>query len=238
MIKYTKEGSVRKITLFGLIEITFKKISNISNSNEIQSDKKNINPTQYPICLSEKERKFLIDNFEKANSYLEFGAGGSTFLALLHSNIQNIISVESDFDWIEHLREWKIIQDAENKRLTFFHVNIGKTKEWGYPVEDSNQEKFLIYSSKVFQKEDSGSYDLVFIDGRFRVACMLQTILNCKTDTKIIMHDFNDRPEYHVFLKYVNIVDTIDTMALFKIKENINYDDVLKDYELYKYNPN
>ena len=42
--------------------------------------------------------------------------------------------------------------------------------------------------------------------------------------------------EYHYILKYLDIIDTMDTMCIFKIKENINTQEILKDYETYKYN--
>jgi len=50
------------------------------------------------------------------------------------------------------------------------------------------------------------------------------------------MHDFNNRAYYHVILKFLDIVDTADTMALFKIKENIDYGELKRMYEEYKFN--
>ena len=49
------------------------------------------------------------------------------------------------------------------------------------------------------------------------------------------MHDFNNRPEYHCILKFLDIVDTMDTMALFKIKENFDKSELIEIYEEYKY---
>ncbi len=164
-------------------------------------------------------------------NYLEFGAGGSTFLALLHSNT-NIYSVESDKNWIDSLQKWKFIQD-NNKRLLFWHVFIGKTGGYGVPIEQDKKELFPQYSLFPFlNKQD---YDVVFIDGRFRVACAVQAALHCKCDAKILMHDFNNRKNYHIVLRFLDIVDTADTMALFKIKPTNK--EILRDvYEKYKYN--
>lgn len=165
--------------------------------------------------------------------YLEFGSGGSTFLALLHAQV-SIISVESDKNWIEYLRDWKLIRDAENRRLQFIYVNIGEVGEWGVPSEiEKSKEFFPNYSTQVF--ETYKDFDVVFIDGRFRVACLLQTVLHCPKHTRILMHDFNNRAFYHQILEFVDIVDTCDTLAEFKIRENIDRQKVLALYEQYQY---
>ena len=71
----------------------------------------------------------------------------------------------------------------------FQYINIGKTGEWGVPIENDKTFLFPSYSTRIF--ETYKDFDVVFIDGRFRVACALQVILNCNIDTKILIHDFN-----------------------------------------------
>lgn len=189
----------------------------------------------FPLRLSLNEKNFLTGCLIEAENYLEFGSGGSTFLALM-SGCKKIVSVESDNNWIDNLKTFSLIQQGlDEKRLYFEYINTGKTGEWGVPVEESQKELFPDYSKEVFEKFEN-DYGLVFIDGRFRVACVLQTILNCRKDVKIVMHDYNNRPEYHYILKYLNIDYTIDTMAQFSIKNNIDKNDVLISYENYKYN--
>ncbi|HEC1763941.1 TPA: hypothetical protein R1722_000666 [Campylobacter lari] len=153
---------------------------------------------------------------------------------MLHSNTK-IYSVESDINWLEYLRKWKIIRENEGKRLFFNYIDIGKTGEWGVPIEKDKEHLYENYSKSIFTlKKD---FDLVFVDGRFRVACVLQTLLNCPETTKILMHDFNDRPFYHNILDFLEIIDTADTMALFKIKNldrkkiTILYDKEKNNYE-------
>lgn len=186
----------------------------------------------YPICLSENEKNFLISQIKNTKNYLEFGAGGSTFLALKETKAKKITSVESDEKWIEHLKNWKEITDNINNRLKFIHVNIGKTGDWGVPIEDNKKHLFSNYSSAPF--EQSSNYDVGFVDGRFRVACALKTILNCDKSCKILMHDFTNRPQYHCILQFLDIVDTVETMALFKIKDN--YDKIKLSEMVEKYN--
>ena len=190
---------------------------------------------RYPIKLSFKERALLIKYLKKSKKYLEFGAGGSTFLALLKSNTK-IYSVESDINWLNYLREWRIIKFFEkDQRLNFNFVNIGKTKEFGFPADEKHKDLFPNYSKSVYEINDITNFDTIFIDGRFRVACTLAAILNTKQDTKIILHDYTKRENYHIIEHFLDKIESADTMVVFKKKDNINIDEVKDLYEKYKY---
>ena len=88
-------------------------------------------------------------------------------------------------------------------------------------------KKFLNYSNLIFQKYEN-NYDLLFIDGIFRVLCLLQTILNCKNDIKILIHDINYAIKYHIIFKYLEVIYSIDTKVLFCIKKYIDIKEVKK----------
>ncbi|WP_285818972.1 hypothetical protein [Helicobacter bilis] len=127
------------------------------------------------------EREYLENAFKTHNQivggggeYLEFGSGGSTFLALLHSNMR-ITSVESDKEWLAHLSEWDMIkQNLSTQRLSFFHVDIDKTGAWGVPLELNKRESFPNYSKQIFTHRND--FSMVFVDGRFRAAYILQVL--------------------------------------------------------------
>jgi len=199
---------------------------------ETISDKISNHPKYFPIILSENEKELIITNMKSSKNYLEFGSGGSTFLALLYSNA-DIVSVENDKEWIKYLKTWRLIR-KNNKRLQFYYVDTGKTGDYGWPVNpDIDKYLFPYYSAGVFKSIDK-KYDLVFVDGRSRVACTLQTILNTDDDVRILIHDFTNRPQYHELLKFLKVEKTADTMVLLKKKKNINRDKVLEMYEKYK----
>jgi len=198
--------------------------------------KSDVRVKEYPIALSDLEKEFLVESISGSKSYLEFGSGGSTFLALTKTDIPFVVSVESDMAWLDHLREWDcIVANEADNRLRFLHVNIGKTGNWGVPVEPDKKDLFPNYSVAPFAIDSKTRFDSVFIDGRFRVACALQTILHSDTDTKILMHDYTVRPNYHIILQFLDIVDVVGSMVLFKIKREISKKDVLDMYNEYKY---
>ena len=181
--------------------------------------------------LTEKERFFFTLLLKKSKKYLEFGMGGSTLLAYMTPNIKKIISIDSDYNWIQNIKNFKNLKNEEGKRIILNYINVGKVRNWGFPI--TKNSNISNYSKLIFQKYEN-DYDFVFIDGIARVACALQIILNCKPDIKILIHDFNIRPYYHILYKYLDIIYAIDTFALFSIKDDIDIEEIKKDYEIYK----
>ena len=158
--------------------------------------------------------------------------GGTTLLAYITPNIEKIISIDSDYNWIQRIKSFKNLKNEEGKRIILHHINIGEVGNWGIP-KLKNNSNISNYSKEIFQKYEN-DYDFVFIDGNTRVACALQVILNCKPDIKILIHDFNYRPKYHILYKYLDLIYAIDSFALFSIKEDIELNEIKKDYEIYK----
>jgi hypothetical protein len=153
-------------------------------------------------------------------------------------NIEAITSVESDATFFHNLASNSQIRNAIlEKRLFPMLVNIGETKEWGYPVDDSRKEYYPQYSLECFAMDKR--YDLVLVDGRFRVACILQACLHLASGAIILCHDFWNRVEYHIVLPYLRVVDKVDTLAVFEI---LDYDAFTRStietiVEIYQYLP-
>ncbi|MCZ9838861.1 hypothetical protein OFR22_13900 [Brachyspira hyodysenteriae] len=193
-----------------------------------------------PILMTEDERELFVKSISESKEYLEFGSGGSTFIVLKTTNA-NIISIESDINWINHMRDNKTIFEEEQFcRLKFVHIDIGEISIMGMPKDKSKLESYPKYSEEIFKildKNHINKIDTVLIDGRFRVACVLNTILNCNKNIKIIIHDFFNREEYHILLNYLDTIEKSNSLGVFKIKENINTDEINKLIEKYKYNP-
>lgn len=192
-------------------------------------------PKTYPFIMHEDEKELLKKYVQNATNYLEFGLGGSTIFSLINSDA-NIISIDTNKDWISFMKSYKFIKNNLDKRLSIYYIDIGPTKGWGYPVDESKNENFHKFSSEIFKLTDPSIYDLILVDGRFRVACTLQSILNCQNNKnlKILIHDYSFRDEYKVVEKYLNRDESINSLYVFSIKEQIDKDDLVKGYELFK----
>lgn len=63
-------------------------------------------------------------------------------------------------------------------------------------------------------------YDVVLVDGRCRAMCAYTTQYLLNDDGYLLFHDFNHREYYHGILKYYEIVDTEESLAILqKIKK-------------------
>lgn len=125
-----------------------------------------------------------------SDNYLEFGAGKSTLMSVETVNIRSITVVESDpVFWEKQILSIPSVKRAYDiKRLKIFLVDIGLTTNWGYPIDTSCISQWAMYHSCAFLVDIP--YDLILVDGRFRVACILQACLSCKEGTQILIHDF------------------------------------------------
>ncbi|MCL6328454.1 tetratricopeptide repeat protein [Pectobacterium carotovorum subsp. carotovorum] len=183
--------------------------------------------------MSEKETQLFENYVKKATRYFEFGSGGSTKL-VARNNVE-VFGVESDKLWVETLKT------EVGPQCKVEYVDIGPTKAWGYPIDDTHREKFPHYSEAILQYDRA--FNLILVDGRFRVACALNaikhTLENQKNivDTTIFIHDFWDRPDYHVVLAFLETVDKAETAGVFKIKNDINIVVLNEVLGKYKYIP-
>ena len=187
--------------------------------------------------MTNDELVFFRRQLSSCTNYLEFGAGYSTSLAVQEEKIKHITTVESDpHFWHELVNFDKGIEDAINiQRLNPVLVNIGLTKAWGYPADDSSIENWPEYAKSPFAFKSD--YDLVLIDGRFRIACALHACINLPVDAKILIHDFFNRPYYKVLLLFLNEIHKVDTLGLFSIHEKNDKNLIKKAISLYEYSP-
>lgn len=204
-----------------------------------QIDKKREFPVRYSFIMHEVEKDFLTENIKNSKNYLEFGMGGSTFHVLKNSKAV-VYSIDSSKDWLEHIKSFKFIQNSiQEGRLFLNLVDIGPTKSWGFPLDSNDKKLFPAFSSYIFSEINPAIIDTVLIDGRFRVACALKTILECKDNPnlKILIHDFTFRDEYKHVFEYLDEVKRVDSLILLKIKNDIDLEKVKLDYEMFKYLP-
>lgn len=179
-------------------------------------------PNQLAACMSQAEQNMLRKYLSHARIYLEFGVGGSTGIAAEQPGL-TIIGLDSHPDWIARCKtDPRIAKVNEDNRLTLHHVDIGKVGDWGYPVEPAAAQRWPRYSLDIWKKLGTLSPDFVFIDGRFRVSCLLQTLLNLPDVGHVLIHDFWDRPHYHGVLDFVDVIDRVGQLGVFKPKADMD----------------
>ncbi len=150
--------------------------------------------------------------------YLEFGSGASTVLAAALN--KPFVSVDTDRLFLESVRR-KIGALTSSQRL--LHADIGLIGPWGIPFPAGkpsprrlNKWKAYAQTPWPFISQDNAP-DLILIDGRFRVVTALTCCmhLNARSDVKILIDDYTDRPSYHVIEQHAKLIRVLGRMAVF-----------------------
>ena len=155
-------------------------------------------------------KKYLIN----CDYYFEYGVGSSTRWVLENTK-SKIISVDTDKKWINTI-------DVSNNdsRIKLNWINLGDLENWGRPKSYEYRDQFINYISNVWNFNKKA--DVILIDGRFRVACFLYSLMNAKVNSLIIFDDYNNRAYYHVIEEIITIYEICGRQALFKVPKFFN----------------
>jgi hypothetical protein len=172
----------------------------------------------YKRTMSRRETALYRHLVRDRSGIVEFGCGRSTLLALRHSRAK-IYSVDSDRDWIDRLlKRHRVRRAVKSRRLCFHHSDLGPVAKWGWPLGPLTAEQTATYYSAIWSRVNTATIDLALVDGRFRIACVVEALRRCPTAT-IVVHDFWDRPHYHDILPALLCTDRVDTLGVFVARD-------------------
>ncbi len=139
---------------------------------------------------------------------------------MFEHGVWNLQAVDDDLNWIKEAELDRFFAFfLQKKRLLFHHADIGPQQAWGYPATGPNP-LWLRYHQEVWQKiVDPERINLVFLDGRFRVACACQALLRCGPGITLYVHDFWPRRNYHVLLEFMELQDRAGSAAVLRLQE-------------------
>ncbi|KUJ78420.1 hypothetical protein AVO44_14855 [Ruegeria profundi] len=173
-------------------------------------------PPQFPLTFPGQVAACVEQEYKSASSILEYGSGGSTLLAARLG--KHCISVESDSEWTNSIVEHIEQIETRHPDSSVHWVNIGKTREWGFPVNNRKFGSFWRYPMSVWTENESFSPDCVLVDGRMRKACFLTVLAMTKKPVRILFDDYYNRKRYHDVETLVKPSQRIKRMAVFDIK--------------------
>lgn len=162
-------------------------------------------------------------SLKDANKYLEYGAGGSTVMAA--SMGKTGITIEGDRYYCRDVRR-KL--NGQPHKTELIYVDVGPTEQWGH-LRDKEQTRENVaawarYVRLPFEKLKGDFYDLVLVDGRFRVACALHAIAEAakrNASFRLLLDDYNDaedeRPHYRVVEDHAPLTRFAGRMAVFDV---------------------
>ncbi|KMK67627.1 hypothetical protein IMCC21224_112499 [Puniceibacterium sp. IMCC21224] len=167
--------------------------------------------------MPEAEAALLRDAYARAEVILEYGSGGSTVLASELPG-KTVFAVESDRNWADMMRSWFAANPpADGTDVTVFWPDVGETREWGRPVDDSAWRRYPRYPLEVWQKPAFRHPDVVLVDGRFREGCALAAAFMAERPLLLLFDDYADRQQYHQVEEFLGQPEMTGRMARFEI---------------------
>jgi hypothetical protein len=151
----------------------------------------------------------LVASYLKSSDlYLEWGAGGSTMNFPRY--VRKSFSIDHNCEWVEYMRTRQNASEHDYSNLDMIceGVPVG-TNGWGTlsPFEHGDYATFRPYVDRV---ETLGvpAFDIVFVDGRARMACALKALEFMHNESLLFMHDFYTRN-----MQYAGVLDYFTEVA-------------------------
>ena len=179
----------------------------------------------FDLTLPPQEETFLRNQYSSAQVILEYGSGGSTFLALELNVSSKIYACETDKEWLSGLCA-EIEKRGFSERFTPIFCDVGPTRVWGNPCFDERgtdlqrMNLFMNYSIRPWRvlRQNEESPTIILIDGRFRVACFLTALSFIKANCLVLFDDYTDRFHYHCVEEFIKPTIKIGRMAVFNVR--------------------
>lgn len=178
----------------------------------------------YPISnkphLDDHALAYFEAKLRSCRFYLEYGAGGSTVCAALAG--KPFITVDSDRYLLGDVK--KRIDALTTADARYIACDVGPVGSWGAPLLKTStvMQRWPLYSAAPWGAVRAAGVqpDLVFVDGRFRVACVLSVLqhLQDRVDYEILLDDYEGRPYYSIVNKFAELKSLHGRMAVFAPK--------------------
>jgi len=202
----------------------------------------------YSLHMSLAEAQELGRHVASATTYFEWGAGGSTELAAYYAlyfqsapstrtasspapplAIRRAWSTESSHQWLARLKNTSdYVRRAVDKNvLSLVVVDIGATAMWGRPNDwdrkaASDPDRWLASAARyagAVSLPNVSTFDVLFVDGRFRLACALQALHHMSNSSVLLLHDFFSRgSEYTYVFEFFTLVRCVDRLAVLRAR--------------------
>ena len=191
--------------------------------------------TEPKLTLPTAEAEVAQAVAKESGHVLDYGSGGSTVLFAAQPE-RTVFSVESDANWVAMMSDW-FRQMPPSTNLFLHHLDIGPTVAWGFPTSPKSLMNWPGYATSVWRRTDFVHPDVVLVDGRFRVSCVLATALFTQKPVRLFCDDYARRTFYHDVERYLRHERIHGRMAEFLITPTTPSADTLSEWLAYFVDP-
>jgi len=176
--------------------------------------------------LPDVELEYFKTELSNCSILLEYGSGASTLVAI--RRVPVVVSVENDPAF------FLAVRSRANLAIGQFYpvfVNTGQIGRWGEPLSRKRTRfrlwqwrRYVVAPWRLIEKMRL-SPDLVFVDGRFRVACTLESLLRLPANSqcRFLFDDFEQFGDaYFPILDFVQDVERHGRAISFRRASNLD----------------
>lgn len=170
----------------------------------------------------------FLEQVSKATSYGEYGCGASTIWTANNTSL-DIVSVDTSKVWLDHVKA--TIDRTDGVHSVF--VDLGPLGDWGRPKNYAARTKFVDYVDAPWA--EGRAPDLVLVDGRFRMACFLTSLMRAKPGTVIIFDDYAGRAHFEMAEDFVEPFQRNARQAAFLVPQQIDFANIAAERDRFLY---
>lgn len=146
-------------------------------------------------------QEYLVKHVNRNMTVFEYGSGGSTIF--FSRTAGSVTSVEHDRDWHQRVVNKLGLEEAKNCTCYLIEPESGNSEIGAISLKPQYAgSNFNDYVAVIDQFPDE-SFDVVFVDGRARSACVRRAIRKVKKQGKIML-DNGKRAEYSDVVELMN----------------------------------
>lgn len=182
--------------------------------------------------LSEEHDEIAIQQrLIRAKVFLQYSCATYTQEACAKTNIQKVIAVESN----KSLSDSVFQSIVQKEKLHMVYANLGEVDTLGRPVLVEKFKNFHTYMVLPWALADKYmlSPDTIFINGPFKVACFLYSLICAEEGAVILFNDFFKNPAYEVVRNYCALEKRHGNMAEFVVQKNYAMSDIAANIAKY-----
>ena len=192
---------------------------------------------RWQLSLRRKSKGFLFDGDDAAfksllpqtATYAEYGVGKSSLWVLANTHA-SILAVDTSEYWIDQVRG-KAGESAS--RFDIDWVDLGPIGWAGRPKNYARRAAFQRYIESPWNRDRKP--EVILVDGRFRVACFLYSLMKADAGTTIFFDDYKDRHHYHIVEEFLMPTRFCGRQAIFDVPGTLDREGLIAEYEKFQY---
>lgn len=165
--------------------------------------------TCIPHFFSTEELIAFLSFLTENTTFFETGSGCSSMMAKYF--VKKSYAIEGCKNYYENHIKYGL------KDILIFKDLKPDNPIWSYPGNKSNIEDWKNYFQS-YKKEYNA--DVIFIDGRFKIATAMDMFNKIRDDTIILIHEYKSRPSYFILEEYYNYIYHWNTLYAFTKNKN------------------